>query len=49
LSLAGDWGTGTHEAAAVAEGIVRFKPHFTIRLGDVYYIGHETEIKMAPS
>jgi hypothetical protein len=38
LSLAGDWGTGTHEAAAVAEGILRFKPHFTIHLGDVYYI-----------
>ena len=44
LSLAGDWGTGTHEAAAVAEGILRFKPHFTIHLGDVYYIGDPKEI-----
>jgi hypothetical protein len=44
LSLAGDWGTGTHEAAAVAEGILQFKPHFTIHLGDVYYTGDATEI-----
>jgi hypothetical protein len=44
LSLVGDWGTGTHEAAAVAEGILGFKPHFTIHLGDVYYIGDQTEI-----
>jgi hypothetical protein len=44
LSLAGDWGTGTHEAAAVTEGILRFKPHFTIHLGDVYYIGGPTGV-----
>jgi hypothetical protein len=45
LSLAGDWGTGTSEAAAVAEAMLLFKPHFTIHLGDVYYIGDQAEIK----
>src|SRR5258708_24655901 len=44
FSLAGDWGTGTHEAAAAAEGVLRFKPHFTIHLGDVYYVGDVKEI-----
>ena len=39
ISIAGDWGTGTAEAESVAECIRRFKPHFTIHLGDVYYVG----------
>ena len=36
VSIAGDWGTGTLEAASVATQIQRFQPHFTIHLGDVY-------------
>jgi len=39
VSLAGDWGTGTAEAQAVAERMKAFDPHFTIHLGDVYPVG----------
>jgi hypothetical protein len=39
VSIAGDWGTGTSEAQCVAREIMRFQPHFTIHLGDVYYVG----------
>jgi len=39
LSIAGDWGTGTNEAARVAMQIKRFDPHFTVHIGDVYYVG----------
>jgi hypothetical protein len=45
VSLAGDWGTGTDEAASVAQGIHAFRPHFTIHLGDVYYVGDGSEIE----
>ena len=39
LSVAGDWGTGTNEAESVAIQIKKFDPHFTIHIGDVYYVG----------
>src|SRR6266849_3581371 len=39
LSVAGDWGTGTNEAVAVARQMTNSKPHFTIHIGDVYYVG----------
>jgi hypothetical protein len=39
VSLAGDWGTGTGEAESVADCIRQFNSHFTIHLGDVYYVG----------
>jgi hypothetical protein len=39
LSVAGDWGTGTNEAESVAIQIQKFDPHFTIHIGDVYYVG----------
>jgi hypothetical protein len=39
VSMAGDWGTGTEESFQVANGIEQFQPHFTIHLGDVYYVG----------
>jgi len=39
LSIAGDWGTGTAEAQFVSNHINQFQPHFTIHLGDVYYVG----------
>jgi Calcineurin-like phosphoesterase len=45
LSLAGDWGTGTDEALKVADCIQQFGPDFTIHLGDVYFVGDETEVK----
>jgi len=39
ISIAGDWGTGTNEAQSVARQMVKFQPHFTIHIGDVYYVG----------
>lgn len=45
LSLLGDWGTGTDEAQEVANCVEQFGPDFTIHLGDVYFVGDETEIK----
>lgn len=45
ISLAGDWGTGTQEAESVAENMLAFKPHYTIHLGDVYYVGGDTDVR----
>ena len=44
LSLAADWGTGTQEAALVAQQMAAFHPDYTIHLGDVYYVGDDLEI-----
>jgi hypothetical protein len=44
ISLAGDWGTGTSEAEMVANQIQKFAPHYTIHLGDVYYVGDPPEV-----
>jgi hypothetical protein len=44
ISIAGDWGTGTDEANEVAARISAFTPHYTIHLGDVYYVGTEDEV-----
>jgi hypothetical protein len=43
IALAGDWGTGTDEAAAVGEQMAKFAPHYSIHLGDVYYVGGPIE------
>ncbi len=45
LSLVGDWGTGTDEAQKVAECVEHFAPDYTVHLGDVYFVGDDTEIK----
>jgi len=45
MSLIGDWGTGTDEAKKVADCVRQFEPDFTIHLGDVYFVGDETEIR----
>ncbi len=44
IALAGDWGTGTDEAAKVAAEIEAFEPHYAIHLGDVYYVGDPVEV-----
>jgi hypothetical protein len=44
VSLAGDWATGTLESNSVAKLIRDFDPHFTIHLGDVYYVGDGDEV-----
>lgn len=45
VSLAGDWGTGTPEADAVANHIRAFDPHYTIHLGDIYFVGDLDEVE----
>jgi hypothetical protein len=44
IALAGDWGTGTDEAFHVASRMRAFRPHYTIHLGDVYYVGDPAEV-----
>jgi hypothetical protein len=44
IALAGDWGTGTDEAAQVAALIEAWRPHYSIHLGDVYYVGDPGEV-----
>lgn len=45
VSLAGDWGAATPEASAVASRIREFNPHYTIHLGDIYFVGDANEVK----
>ena len=44
IALAGDWGTGTDEAFHVASHMRAFRPHYTVHLGDVYYVGDPAEV-----
>ncbi len=45
VALVGDWGSGTEDANEIARLIERADPHFTIHLGDVYYVGTRQEIR----
>jgi len=44
IAIAADWGTGTMESARVANNIDECHPHYTVHLGDVYYMGEEHEV-----
>lgn len=44
VSMCGDWGTGTREAFEVAERMMESDPHYTIHLGDIYYVGGTEEV-----
>jgi hypothetical protein len=44
VSIAGDWGTGTLEAHDIAEHMKAVNPHYTIHLGDIYYVGDPEEV-----
>ncbi|WP_125483781.1 metallophosphoesterase family protein [Edaphobacter aggregans] len=44
IAVAADWGTGTLEAETVAENMKASSPHYTLHLGDVYYMGEAVEI-----
>jgi hypothetical protein len=44
IAVAADWGTGTLEAEIVAENMKSCSPHYTLHLGDVYYMGDSAEI-----
>lgn len=45
IAVAADWGTGTLEAETVAHNIRNCSPHYTLHLGDVYYMGEATEVR----
>lgn len=45
VSLVADWGTGTRDAHDIARLVDSGNPHFTIHLGDVYYVGTKKEIR----
>jgi hypothetical protein len=45
VALCGDWATGTDEAYQVSQRITESEPHYTIHLGDVYYVGSDAEIR----
>ncbi len=45
VAIASDWATGTREAAQVAESMRAGDPDYTIHLGDIYYVGDETEVR----
>ena len=45
IALAGDWGTGTNEAALVGQRMQEFGPDYAIHLGDVYFVGDADEVK----
>ena len=44
IGVAADWGTGTMEAQTVAQNILACNPHYTLHLGDLYYMGESGEI-----
>jgi hypothetical protein len=44
IAVVADWGTGTLEAETVAENMNAASPHYTLHLGDVYYMGEAGEI-----
>jgi Calcineurin-like phosphoesterase len=44
IALAGDWATGTDESESVGKLMAAFKPHYSIHLGDVYYVGGPHEV-----
>lgn len=45
ISIAGDWGTGSNESYKVAEKMSACKADYTIHLGDIYYVGDDSEVK----
>jgi cholesterol oxidase len=44
IALAGDWATGTDESQCIADLIAAYDPHYSIHLGDVYYVGSPDEV-----
>jgi hypothetical protein len=45
IAVAADWGTGTLEAETVANNMRTCSPHYTLHLGDVYYMGEGPEVE----
>jgi len=45
IAVAADWATGTIESEKVAENILSAKPHYTLHLGDVYFMGEKSQVE----
>lgn len=45
IGIAADWGAGTKESAAVAALLSTFNSDHTVHMGDVYYVGDETDYR----
>ena len=45
VTLAGDWASGTEDADIIGRCIAESEPHFTIHLGDIYYVGTKKEVR----
>ncbi|MDQ3278462.1 MAG: metallophosphoesterase [Bacteroidota bacterium] len=45
IGIASDWATDTDESFAIAERMASHDPHFTIHVGDTYYVGAPHEIR----
>ena len=45
IAIASDWATDTDESFAIAERMAGHDPHFTIHVGDTYYVGAPHEIR----
>lgn len=44
LSIISDWASGTRESAYVAQLMMQSNPHYTLHLGDIYYVGTPDEV-----
>lgn len=45
IAVAADWATGTIESAKVAENIRSAKPHYSLHLGDIYFMGEKSQVE----
>ena len=45
IAIASDWATDTDESFAIAERMTNHAPHFTIHVGDTYYVGAPHEVR----
>jgi choline dehydrogenase-like flavoprotein len=45
LAVAADWATGTVESQKIADNIRSAKSHYTIHLGDVYFMGEKSQVE----
>ena len=45
IGIASDWATDTDESFAIGQRMASHDPHFTIHVGDTYYVGAPHEVK----
>jgi hypothetical protein len=44
VAIVGDWASGTSDADQVARAMEQGNPHYTIHLGDIYFVGAKPEV-----